>query len=98
MGPWARQADGVPSRDAKDVEGVGGVPSPPHPIKEYSIEEYRKLPQRVRGRARPKTVWVNFQLERTHVVATNCLEYGNTVTTCNVPVLQRLPFVFVHDL
>ena len=65
-------------------ERIGnGFPSPAN----YEVWEVRcKLPQR--GPGRPKTAVVHLQLERTHMMATNCLEYEG---------MSPVPFGYVTD-
>jgi len=75
LGPWARQADGVPSWDDKGVEGEGngkGAPS----AADYGIwESVISSPSGVRGGApAEKRFWYIFSLKE-HM-AKNCLEYG----------------------
>jgi len=62
LGPWARQVDGAPSQDAKDVEG-GGM-NPLHIPLRVRLEEHHKLPSGVWVEPRTKTVLVHFQLKR----------------------------------
>ena len=73
-----------PSRNAEGVEGEGNVEgSPPQPIS--GLGSVVSSPSGVRdGRM------VYFQLETTHMMATNCLEYGGSESMTRLPVLLPL--------